>query len=256
MSTTKFAGRRGEITWPLGAHSKSSRCYDAFVVDSGFMLPFKLGELVHVWYVATPPKGEWQAIRLRPDPGFRRRVMLGKWCTALGILFLAAGAPLWLFVHTFAGPGASFVGAILLIAGIVNMFAGSKENARTRDIRLILGKHVWGSSDPGLWPKSIRPMIADAKKKFGVESYAELARQALRKEQWAKAMWAARLLVALGQDKLGEQLTDEILAAEAIQEPLEYVRGHVDQRANDFDKPMALTDWITGDPRDVIIKVD
>jgi hypothetical protein len=255
MKNTKLAGRRAEINWPIGAHSKSGRCYDAFVVESGFVLPFALGELVHVWFVPSPPRGVWQAIRLRPDPAFRRRVLLGDWCGALGLVAFLAAIPLW-FVHEYASAAMMLLGVLLGCVALFVWIAGDKAMARSRDIRILLGKHAWGLSDPATWSKSLCSAIALPKKKHQVDSFAELARQEFKKQQWAKAMWAARLCVALGQDEEGERWTDQILAAKEVRKSLEYIRGHLDERNEDFGKPIPLTEWVTCDPQEHVVKVD
>src|SRR5581483_6014169 len=113
----------------------------------GFVVPLVLGELVHVWDIPALAGGSCKALRLRPDPAFKRRTLLANWC-GMGALGLLIAAPFaWVKVHAALGIAALAAG---VVSGVV-AFVVSRENPRTRAIRLVLGPHTWGSSDPATW---------------------------------------------------------------------------------------------------------
>jgi hypothetical protein len=126
----------------------------------------------------------------------------------------------------------------ILNADILSMFIGSgfvfilstifllslrSKNIRNRDIRLILGRHQLGSSDPAMWTEEVLASIKPSTQLFGTDSELEAGRKALNKGRFAHAMLAARLAVAKGES-LGKELTDEILQDARVRENIHKVR--------------------------------
>jgi hypothetical protein len=126
----------------------------------------------------------------------------------------------------------------ILNANILSMFIGSgfvfvlstisllslrSKNIRNRDIRLILGRHQLGSSDPAMWTEEVFANIKPSTQLFGTDSELEAGRKALNEGRFAQAMLAARLAVAKGES-LSEDLTDEILQDARVRENIHKVR--------------------------------
>ncbi len=248
MNAMSVAGRRGEINW-----GKAGRQYDTFVVSFGIMVPFMLGDCVHIWDIPTTTvSGGCKAIRLRPDPRMKWRILLGDWAV-MSSIGLVIGAPFACGgVHWGLGVALSVPALPLLAVGIYLMW----QNPRDRTIRLVLGRHAWGSSDPAHWGKSIRKDIVDPKAALGVKSFAALAKKAMAKEDWCTAMWAARLCVAAENADLGEELTDTILAEADVQDRLAAVRRDPQQHKREFGKAPPLQQWLRCDPELHILEID
>jgi hypothetical protein len=77
MHGMSVAGRRGEVVWK-GSFTGigQQRTYDTWEVRFGLIVPFALGDAVHIWDIPqTKFGGPCKAIRLRPDLDFSRRVI-------------------------------------------------------------------------------------------------------------------------------------------------------------------------------------
>lgn len=94
---------------------------------------------------------------------------------------------------------------------------------RNRDIRLVLGPHDLGSSDPAMWADQTLAAMKPSWQMFDTSSYHEGARKAFNNGRFAQAMLAARLSVANGENE-GENRTDEILNDFHVRENLEALR--------------------------------
>lgn len=247
MNGMSVAGRRGEVLW------KKGRQYDCFVVRLGLVVPIILGELVHIWDIpSTVLEGGCKGIRLRPDPAFKRRVLFTNWAgwSAFGLLI---GCPfLWASVHTALGIVSLILGLACLVFAIMCLFA---EGSRNRNIRLVLGPHSWGSSDPATWHKSIGKCVVDPMAAFEVETFAKLARRAIKKGEWSKAMWAARLCVLAEDKETGEDLTDTILDDAEIRNGIFQVARYPEDHKREFGKPPPLKHWLTCDPVDHVMEI-
>jgi hypothetical protein len=88
-------------------------------------------------------------------------------------------------------------------------------DARTRDVRLVIGPHEAGSSDPALWSKEVLEKV----KPVALSD----AQASLQGGRYAQAMMRARIAAAQG-DPEAERLTDEILAHPEIQAALPALR--------------------------------
>jgi hypothetical protein len=103
-----------------------------------------------------------------------------------------------------------------------------RKDRRNVDIRLLLGPHNLGSSDPATWPFDIM-MKMRPENEFGEASFLEAARTAREKGDFIKAMWAARLAEGAGEP-YAETCADEILNDERIKGRLEQLRKRPWQR--------------------------
>jgi hypothetical protein len=126
---------------------------------------------------------------------------------------------------------------------------------RERDIRLLLGTHPWGSSDPAYWHTDLLGDLADPYEVFGVDTFAELGRQSLASRNWGRAMWAARLCAAQEDVALGEELTSTILNEPEVQGKLREVRKEPLRRHMVFGDPEPFTSWVRADPELQVFQV-
>lgn len=171
-------------------------------------------------------------------------------CLPIAAMLLAAGA---------APKTRSIVGiavcALLLPASCAGLFLFRDTDARRRrDIRLVIGRHEWGSSDPTTWPKAIANRVRPAQD-FRVKSFAELSERFARKRQWPQAMFAARLCAALEKRGKGERLTDQILDDVDVANALDDIRNDPERRDEHFQENISLKQWIDGDPRRSVIEL-
>jgi hypothetical protein len=153
MDGMSVAGRRGEIVWKGSLTGiGQQRTYDTCQVRFGLIVPIALGDAVHIWDIPlTKIGGPCKAIHLHPDPDFKRRVITSNWIGLGAVLdgialFLAA---LGLFVNLWFVPaGAALVGSV--VAGGLGFWLTRPptDESRHRSIRLLLGYHEWGGSDP------------------------------------------------------------------------------------------------------------
>ncbi len=60
-------------------------------------------------------------------------------------------------------------------------------------------------------------------------------------------MWAARLCVAVEDEKEGEELTEEILSTPAVQKRLARVRKNPKEWTAAFGERIPLSTWVRGD---------
>jgi len=110
---------------------------------------------------------------------------------------------------------------LLLSLGL--WFWMSASDQRDRDIRLILGPHALGSSDPATWTPEARAGFKPSVALFGTEDEVDAAAKALQAGRTAEAMLAARLAVA-SRTREGELLTDRILKDARVRQRLPELR--------------------------------
>jgi hypothetical protein len=259
MHGMSVAGRRGEVVWKASFTGVGQQLtYDTCEVRLGLIVPFVLGNVVHLWDIPlTRIGGPCKAIRLRHDPDFRRRVITSNWIglgATLGCITLFVVA-LGLFVKlSFALAGAAFVGS-LLVAGLGFWLTRVPGKGRDRDIRLLLGFHEWGTSDPATWAEELVAMIVVPKEAFGLDSFAALVERERAAARWGEAIWAARLCAAVEDQTKGQELTDAILSEPDIVERLRRVRKRPDTRDQEFGAAPELRNWLNGDPRQHILAI-
>jgi hypothetical protein len=254
MNGMSVAGRRGQILWKKGSFLNgegSQLHYDTFVVGLGFMVPFTLRDLVHIWDIPTTANGTCKAILLRPDPTFQRRVLVTNWCGWAALGLLVASPFLWRSIHGLLG----MLAVVAAVGCAAVAIVCSRNQSRLRDIRLVLGPHTWGSSDPATWHEGIRAQVVAPRAARQVGSFAELAQQAIGEGNWGAAMWAARLCVGVEDEAVGERLTDDILRRDEVVQRLRRVRSHPERRDREFGSPLPLEQWINCDTSDYILGI-
>jgi hypothetical protein len=124
--------------------------------------------------------------------------------------------------HGLLARMAGFLLFTLSLAGLVVLWM---LNARDRNIRLLLGWHRLGRSDPATWSEDLLAIIAPATVWFKMESFAAAAEALLREQRYSDAMWAARLTAALEDRQRGDELTNQILSDPAAQQELSRLRS-------------------------------
>jgi hypothetical protein len=227
-----YCGNSAAVHWEE-PHFTSPRKpdHDAVVCLTFLMLPLLPLRPCHVF---DHTGGAAREVPLRWKGRLVARALLRPW------LFLATGIGAWmvatlLFVLGYAythpkpwrrptNPGFYAVLGIasLLPVGLLGLRATSAGDRRNRDIRLLMGRHAFGSSDPALWrPDVLR--AANPEPLIGSSDIAGTAERELRQGHFPRAMLAARLLVAHG-DPRGEPLTARILADPRVVDRLERIR--------------------------------
>lgn len=260
MDGMSVAGRRGEVVWK-GSFTGvgQQRTYDTWLVRFGLIVPFALGDAVHIWDIPqTRIGGPCKAIHLRTDHDFKRRVVNGNWVGLAAILacialFLTA---LGLFVKLNFVLAAVAVVGCAVVGGLGIWFTRwPADEARHRAIRLLLGFHEWGTSDPATWSEELVSEVVSPKEAFGVESFAALAENERGRQQWGEAMWAARLCAAREDEAKGQALTGAILRDPEVIERLRRVRRRPDTRDQEFGPAPGLRKWLSGDPKEHILAI-
>jgi hypothetical protein len=102
--------------------------------------------------------------------------------------------------------------AITLTCGL-GYFSLWRTDKRTRQIRRLLGRHQFGTSDPAMWSQDLLTGVRSPQEMFGTESFTLAVPGLLEKGDCQDAMWAARLAVALEDRGTAERLTDEVIRA-------------------------------------------
>ena len=236
-------GRRGEIVWKKAPFigSGGRRDYDAYL-GWGLLFPIYLTDAVHTWGWGRSGN-QAKAIPLRRDPRFRRMAHLqdtgGPIAVLSGILFLPLCCSGMSVTWTL-------VTLVTFILSATTAF-GSKfgRGRRDKNIRLMLGKHAWGSSDPATWHRSLLAGVVEPSRN-GAATFAELVDAALDDGAYSTAMWAARICAAVEDRGHGEQLTDEILEIPAVREKLRRARSDPGSASREFGK-VTLSTWVSGD---------
>jgi hypothetical protein len=116
------------------------------------------------------------------------------------------------------------LGGLMLILPVVLRWWLELLDRRHRDIRLLLGRHPLGSSDPVDWTSANLQRVRSPQEIFGTKTFGEAVPQALESGDFGRAMFAARLTGALGNRAKGEELTDVILKHPQVATALERIR--------------------------------
>jgi hypothetical protein len=207
-----FRRRHGKQTW---------WDFDGF---DGFppFLPVFVFEPLHVWdWHMQSTELDWtkrtslyvyRAIPLRWSPGLLARTFLLRWIwlpLLTGLLFsisaahglIAKMAGFWLF-----GLCAIVVAGLWLL------------NRRDQQIRMLLGRHRLGASDPVTWTKDLLALVAPPSAWFRANTFAEACDSLLAQRKASEAMWAARLCAAIEDPERGRELTNRVLRDPAAKE--------------------------------------
>ena len=97
---------------------------------------------------------------------------------------------------------------------------------RTKDIRRLLGKHQYGTSDPAIWDQSLLANLKSPNILFGTLRFSSAVMPLLKEGRLSSAMWAARLAVALESKTCGEKLTNDVFADVQVKIALHKIRRH------------------------------
>ncbi|HUJ28830.1 MAG TPA: hypothetical protein VLW85_22570 [Myxococcales bacterium] len=219
---TALSGYSAPIQWKKPSLFGPKADHDAMECFVVLYLPIIPLRAVHAF--------NWQGTRYRVLPLRRTFGMilhtylrpLGLLLTGIGIVMLALGA---VGAATEGRQGALAgiaAGAVVGLLGFATLRWLRSRDARTRDVRLVIGPHEAGSSDPALWSKEVLDKLKPAQ-------IAD-AQAALQAGRYGQAMIGARIAAAQG-DPEGERLTDEILAHPNVQSLLPALRREPWRRA-------------------------
>lgn len=128
---------------------------------------------------------------------------------------------------------------VMVIGSIALRWWLAKLDRRHRDIRLLLGRHLLGSSDPVFWTDSLLQKVRTPQEIFGTASFSDAVTAALASRDYTQAMFAARLAGAKGNVLKGEELTDQILKQPDAQAALVKIRKNPVSR----EEILPQTDW-------------
>lgn len=250
---TTYYGYGAAVCWePPTEESSSPAEFDAvecFVIG---YLPLAPLCAYHTW--------DWddagshcRALKIKATPDLMVRAVLRPYLVVSAIAMAILGFILFYGLIQFgnfekASPVISvgFVLAVVVFAvSLGSLRLLGPANNRRRDIRLILGRHELGSSDPAMWLKDTLARAKPAQELFGFGTYQEAARAAIDDGKFASALLAARLAVA-NDEPLGASLTDEILTHPDIRDKLEQLR----------DQPWLRGELLGDDPLPPYLKPD
>jgi hypothetical protein len=125
----------------------------------------------------------------------------------------------------------------LLAISALGFWFLSHVDQRCRNIRRVLGPHNLGSSDPATWTAETLNATPPSRELFGTASYAEAVCLLLEAREFARAMLAARLTVAVENREKGEDLTDSILQDPNVRRAIEQVRNNPDSWTEVMNSP-------------------
>ncbi|GEM_PF-1374927 len=229
---TSYCGCAAAVSWEkpdtklstfISGNRPDHDVVECFVIAFLPILPLK------AWHTYQWGGNVHQRIPIRRSSGLLLRAMLRTYLMILlpGSLALAffcgiqvAGDWARLGAGAFTSDaGIGFAaGLVLFPAALLQWISLRNADRRNRDVRLLLGPHDLGSSDPASWTEetlsAIRPSMFLKR---------EEARTALTEGRFAEAMWGARLAVAKGES-WGGTLTDQILGTQALLEKLPALR--------------------------------
>jgi hypothetical protein len=204
---TSLCPGRGAVSW---GGEKDCDAMECFVILFLPILPMKC---VHAF---NREGNQYDQIDIRFDGELFCRVFLERWLLAplvIGIIGL-------LMVPV--------VGLGLIALATLGWWLLALSDRRNRNIRLLLGQHDLGSSDPATWTTEQLDNEEKPRQMFGTDTYAQAVPDRLAQGDFAGAMWAARLSVASEQIPEGEKLTSTVLSNREVQNALKQVRKNPD----------------------------
>ncbi|MBY0524908.1 MAG: hypothetical protein K2R98_16000 [Gemmataceae bacterium] len=211
---TSICPARGFVKWGGEADCDSIEC---FVVAFLPLIPFKA---IHTFGWAG---NQYRAVPIRWSVGLILRGMLMRWLwggVVVGLLF----GIIMLFADKKRDPAAIICFLTLAFAAGLGILALRWTDRRHKNIRYVLGVHDLGSSDPATWTHDLLENIRPAQEMYGTAGYSHAVEPLLDQGDFSRAMWAARLAVALEDRGNGEQLTDQVLGNPQVQEAIAEVR--------------------------------
>lgn len=218
IGTTVICGR-GEVK-ELGP--LASDAVEWFVVFFFPVIPYRCVHTFH-WNGQN-----YQAFPIRWSGALVARTFLKSLSGFLGlmaVLFTVIGVAMF-FGKTAQAGWIAFLGIGLLLGALAFglwWLLGTIDR-RDRDIRVVLGYHQMGASDPAHWPEEMQRQINPPADHLGVESFADAVGPCLTLGDFNQAMWYARACVALEDAAEGEALTDRILRHPLVEVGLQEFR--------------------------------
>lgn len=235
---TVFHGHSAPVRWERGGFlSRKNADHDAMECVTILFLPVFPLKAYHTYNWAH---NSCTAMQIRSTAHLVVRAMLRPYL--LGITWIGgivASLVLLIQVAESLGPAGSqhqhAVGALYLcgipfVVGLLGLIALNAVDRRYRDIRLLLGPHEMGSSDPATWLPETRAQKRIPASLCVETSLVNAGERALAEGRFAEAMLAARLAAGDG-DLSGEELTENILRDLRVIQVLEALRRNPLKRA-------------------------
>jgi len=230
---TMYCGNAAAVAWEKPSFSGANPPdHDALVCITFLMMPLAPLRACHVF---DQLGGAARELRLRWSAPLVLRALLRPWLMlAVGVGGFFTGIMAFAIVQTLLDSKPwkkpadltglyTIVGLCLLLPiGLAGLRWFSRRDRSQRDIRLVIGRYAFGSSDPALWHESVLAR-ADVTKLIGGPVPRTVAEAALREGHFSRAMLAARLLVGRG-DPAGAALSERILAHPTVKERLSRLR--------------------------------
>jgi hypothetical protein len=210
---------RGIVQW----HDQQS--YDAIRAITFAFMPLIPFEAVHVIHNPHNTQMPYRLLPIRWTFDLLIRAFARRWLWGLLALAIALG-----LAGLDARAGEQQLVRLRIALGLgllvgVGWWGLQRWEHRQLAIRLILGPHPHGFSDPATWTKDWLPDTTTAVSLYGASTYADAVPLLLARREYSRAMWAARLCVARDEAFVGERLTDEILEHPDVQAALAEVQA-------------------------------
>jgi hypothetical protein len=213
----------GVVRWGKG--EGGTQDFDAIEAVCLFNFPvFPLRAVhVHRWrkgetrqeYGETIEESTYKVFSIRSSYGLVIRAMLRYWLWLPIIFYLPVGLVGWV-----VNPLLALFSLLVGLPALGGMFCLWNYESRSRSIRLLLGRHGLGSSDPATWTDDILERVVRANEWFGTRTFAKAVEPLLDDGFFSEAMWAARLSLALEDPDKGQRLTEFILEGPDVQDML------------------------------------
>lgn len=222
---TRVIGARGFVRWGGPPDHDALECFCLFYLP---LIPYKA---VHTFgwsfgggfgvgnmgsYRQVPIRWTWDLVvvgLLRSWLGLP--LVLGLFLVLIGIIGRED-----LVLRLLAG----VAGVVLADGSLLGWWVLWFLDQRHRNLRYVLGPHQAGSSDPATWTDDLLDGIHDPRDLFGTDTFADAVEPLLEAGDYSRAMWAARLTVALEDRSTGEGLTILILGDPDVKDALREVR--------------------------------
>jgi hypothetical protein len=209
---------RGSVDW--GGEAED---YDAVECVTFCFMPVLPLRCVHVSVETAKeaPETVYHPLRFRPSSvgiAFARRWLWGLIIVALIGLVSENG------LKRKGGVRAVLTATSLLAVSSLGLRFLDRGDQQNRNVRYLLGRHRFGSSDPADWTPDRLASPPSSRELYGTETFAEAIPELLRNGEYSRAMWAARLSVVLEDARAGENWTHAVLVHPGVAESLKAVR--------------------------------
>ncbi len=221
---TMFCGGRGHVSWGGTPDSDGLECFCLFYLP---VVPYRAVhayEWQHSSWWEVQRASYYKALPIRWSADLVVRTLVRHWLAVpllAGIMlaFVLLAPTEWEVRLAMGGGGVLVIAACLVWWGTLAFL-----DRRNRDLRRVLGPDNPGSSDPATWTDDHLATVRRPRKLFGTASYADAVESLLDDGEFARAMLAARLTVALEDRAHGEELTDLVLRDPDVRAALRKVK--------------------------------